>query len=340
MTLLARTAVLSNYLEVTRHLQFDGDALLREAGFCPVVVADSKQHIPAQAAVELLERTAQLTRCETLGLRMAELRNLADFGEVSLLLSHQHTLRDALNVIVQYRHLLNDSLAIFIEESGKTVIIRQELITETGTLNRQSIELAIAILYRFCAALLGVHWQPLYVCFTHEAPADLAVHRRVFGCKLEFGCEFNGIACPAANLDTANPLGNQALARHAERYLNSLRGKNDHSLAFEVRKSIYLLLPMGKATPEQVALTQGLNVRTLQRRLEADGTSFSDLLNSVRRDLVVRYLNNPGYSLGRISDMLGYSMPSSFTRWFTAQFSKAPAVWRREHSAGTHRSVT
>ncbi|TDF84043.1 AraC family transcriptional regulator [Pseudomonas sp. H9] len=330
MTLLARSAVLTNYLEVARHLQLDGDQLLREAGLNPAIVSDNKQHIPAHTAVELLEHTAQLSRCETLGLRMAELRHLADFGEVSLLLSHQHTLRDALNVIVQYRHLLNDCVAIFIEETNKTVIIRQELITETGTQNRQSIELVIGIVHRFCAALLGAHWHPLYVCFTHEAPADLSVHRRVFGCKVEFGCEFNGIACPAANLDAANPLGNEALARHAERYLESLRGKNEHSLSFEVRKAIYLLLPMGKATPEQIAQSQGLNVRTLQRRLEADGSSFSELLNGVRRDLVVRYLRNPGYSLGRISDMLGYSMPSSFTRWFNAQFGKSPAVWRAE----------
>ena len=55
------------------------------------------------------------------------------------------------------------------------------------------------------------------------------------------------------------------------------------------------------------------------------------MINSVRRDLVIRYLENPGYSLGRITDMLGYSMPSSFTRWFISQFDMPPAAWRSEH---------
>ncbi|NBA96902.1 AraC family transcriptional regulator [Pseudomonas sp. R5(2019)] len=332
MTAQARSAVLTNYLVVARHLRLNANTLLAEAGLSPAILSDPNHRIPASAGINLLEKSALLSGCETFGLRMAELRHISDFGEVSLLLSHQNNLRDALQVIVQYRHLINDSLAIFIEETGNTVIIREELVTEMATNNRQSIELAIAVMHRFCAALLGAHWHPINVCFTHEAPADLSVHRRIFGCKVEFGCEFNGIVCPAANLDTANPLANAAMARHARRYMDSLLGKNNRSLALDVRKSIYLLLPMGRATIEQIAQSQGVNVRTLQRRLGEDGASFSDLINSVRRDLAIRYLENPGYSLGRITDMLGYSMPSSFTRWFISQFGMPPAAWRSEHN--------
>ncbi|HCP54627.1 MAG: AraC family transcriptional regulator [Pseudomonadaceae bacterium] len=332
MTALSRSAVLTNYLEVARHLQLNVNTLLADAGLSVAILSDPTQQISVSAAIDLLEQSAKLSNCETFGLRMAELRQLSDFGEVSLLLSHQKNLRDALQVIVQYRHLLNDSLAIFIEETGKTVIIREELVTESGTDNRQAIELAIGIMHRFCAALLGAHWQPMNVCFTHEAPADLTVHRRIFGCKIEFGCEFNGIVCPSANLDTTNPLANEAMARHAQRYLDSLQGKVDHSLAFDVRKSIYLLLPMGRATIEQIAQSQGMNVRTLQRRLDEEGASFSDLINGVRRDLVIRYLENPYYSLGQITDILGYSMPSSFTRWFISQFGMPPASWRKAHN--------
>ncbi|MNE71333.1 HTH-type transcriptional regulator VirS [compost metagenome] len=121
------------------------------------------------------------------------------------------------------------------------------------------------------------------------------------------------------------------MARHAQRYLDSLSGTDEHSLELDVRKAIYLLLPMGRATIEQIAQAQGMNVRTLQRRLEESGVTFSDLVNGVRRDLVIRYLENPNYSLGRIADMLGYSMPSSFTRWFIAQFGMPPASWRAQH---------
>ncbi|MNG73605.1 HTH-type transcriptional regulator VirS [compost metagenome] len=260
------------------------------------------------------------------------MRQLSDFGEISLLLSHQRTLRDALQVIVQYRHLLNDALAIHIEEEGKTVIIREEVINERAPCSRQATELAIGVMMRLCAALLGTHWHPISANFTHAAPADQAIHRRIFGCKLVFGSEFNGIVCPAADLDTASPQANDAMARLARRYLDTLPAGGTPSLELELRKTIYLLLPMGRATIEQVAQTQGMNVRTLQRRLEESGLTFKDLINNVRRDLVMRYLENPSYSLGRIADMLGYSMPSSFTRWFIAQFGMPPANWRAQHN--------
>ncbi|MNF83334.1 HTH-type transcriptional regulator VirS [compost metagenome] len=233
---------------------------------------------------------------------------------------------------------MNDSLAIFIEEAGKMVIIREEVVTEVPMPCRQANELAIGVMFRLCAALLGSSWQPYSVNFTHQAPDNLQLHRRLFGCKLEFGSEFNGIVCPNANLDMTNPHADPAMARHAQRYLDSLQGDQGPSTLFEIRKAIYLLLPMGHATIEQIAQTQGMNVRTLQRRLKEDNCTFNDVINDVRRDLVLRYLENPSYSLGRIADMLGYSMASSFTRWFIAQFGMPPASWRSTHKNAPSRT--
>ncbi|MDD0843933.1 AraC family transcriptional regulator [Pseudomonas sp. Gutcm_11s] len=331
MTTLVRAAVLTNYLEVAQHLGLKPQALLNDVGLSKTLLQDPEHRIPIDAAVRLLEESAVASGCPTLGLRMAESRQLSDFGAVSLLLTHQRTLRDALQVVVQYRHLLNDSLAIFIEEAGGMVIIREEVVTTTSLNCRQANELAIGVMYRLCAALLGTHWRPISVCFTHPAPEDLQVHRRVLGQKLEFNSEFNGIVCHAADFDVPNPQADPAMARYAQRFLDSLAAEQETPLMFEVRKAIYLLLPMGRATIEQIAMAMGMNVRTLQRRLEENQATFSDLINGVRRDLVLRYLENPNYSLGRIADMLGYSMPSSFTRWFIGQFGMPPAAWRSEH---------
>ncbi|MBO9529100.1 MAG: helix-turn-helix transcriptional regulator, partial [Acinetobacter oleivorans] len=58
-----------------------------------------------------------------------------------------------------------------------------------------------------------------------------------------------------------------------------------------------------------------------------------DLMNEVRKDLVFRYLKNLNYSLAQVSDILGYSMPSSFTRWFISQFGMSPNTWRNHNKA-------
>lgn len=330
MPKLVRAAVLTNYLEVTQYLGFNPRDVMAGVGLSRAQLQAPETRIPIDAAVRLLEDSAAASGCQTFGLSMAESRQLSDFGVVSLLLSHQRTLRDALQVVVNYRHLMNDSLAIFIEEAGKMVIIREEVVTETPMPSRQATELAIGVMFRLCSALLGSHWHPYSVNFMHQPPENLHLHRRLFGCNLEFGSEFNGIVCPDISLDTTNPNADPAMARYAQSYLDSLQNHEGASMLFEVRKAIYLLLPMGRATIEQVAQSQGMNVRTLQRRLKDDGCAFNDVINDVRRDLVLRYLDNPNYSLSRIADMLGYSMASSFTRWFINQFGMPPATWRTQ----------
>jgi AraC-like DNA-binding protein len=340
MTKLVRAAVLTNYLEVSQYLGFNPHDVLARVGLSKAVLQTPEHRIPIDSAVRLLEESAIASGCQSFGLSMAESRQLSDFGVVSLLLTHQRTLRDALQVLVHYRHLMNDSLAIFIEEAGKMVIIREEVVTDSPMHGRQANELAIGVMFRLCAALLGAHWHPYSVNFTHQPPDNLQLHRRLFGCKLEFGSEFNGIVCPNTNLDMTNPHADPAMARYAQSYLDSLQNKEGPSILFEVRKAIYLLLPMGRATIEQIAQTQGMNVRTLQRRLKEEGCAFNDLINDVRRDLVLRYMDNPNYSLGRIADMLGYSMASSFTRWFITQFGMPPAAWRSAHKQTTSKALT
>ncbi|TDF80799.1 AraC family transcriptional regulator [Pseudomonas sp. H9] len=330
MALMARTAALTNYLELCTQLGINPHQLLNEFALSVSMLKSRELRIPMTVVAMLLEATAKASGCETFGLRMAESRQLSNFGAISLLLTHQPTLRDALNTIGQYRHLLNESLAMEITETDKIVIIREEIIIDPSTPKRQSIELAIGVLHRLCGALLGTSWRPLRVSFTHTAPKDLNVHRRVFGCNVEFNGQFNGIVCLVSDLNTANPTADPVMADYAREFLETLPGVSKGSTLNEVRQAIYLLLPLDRATIRQVAQSLGMNVRTLQRRLEDSGVSFSELHDQVQQDLLHRYMENPRYSLSQVAGLLGYSTPSSFTRWFTAQFGVAPSTWRRQ----------
>ncbi|MGO4330563.1 AraC family transcriptional regulator [Cupriavidus sp. 2TAF22] len=333
METLVRAAALTNFFEVAGDLGINPQSLLRAAKLSRMLLADPDQRIPVNACATLLESAALAADCPTFGLRMAESRQLSDFGVMSLLISQQPTLRDALVTTIRYRHLVNESVAIVLENAGKAVIIRQELVLNAPS--RQATELAIGVVFRMCRALLGPHWRPHSVNFTHPAPADLGVHRRLFGCPLEFDSEFNGIVCLAADLDAPNPTGDPAMARHAQRFVEMLPRVNEPSIGRDVRNAVYLMLPMGRATCEGVAQGLGLSLRTMQRQLDEAGETFTDILNEVRSQLARRYVGNPQYSLLRVSELLGYGCASSFTRWFSAQFGESPVAWRRRHAAST-----
>jgi len=328
MGTLIRTGVLTNYHKVAHQLGFDPKPLLQQLGLSRAMLADPECMIPGIAAIALLKESARITQCPTFGLRVAELWQLSDLGVVSVLLTHQRTLRDAVGTLIQYRHLLNEFLVIRMEDVGNKVIVREEFVADEGGTSVQSTELVLGSLSRMCGTLLGAAWHPLSVHFTHDAPPDLRLHRRVFVGKLEFASSFNGMICRAADMDFPNPIADPVMARHAQRLLEGLPGAKEPSIVLEVRKAIYLLLPVGRATIEQVAQGLGMNVRTLQRQLDSAGKIFSDMVNGVRRDLVIHYMENRSYSLGRVAESLGYTAYGSFVRWFVAQFGVTPTRWR------------
>lgn len=327
MTILVRAAVLTNFFEVAQERGLNPQPLLREVGLSRSLLDDPERRIPLDAAMLLLEAAARESNYPQFGLRMAESRQLSDLGIISLLISHQGTLRDALTSTIQYRHILNDALAMQIEDAGPLVIVREEVVAAVPA--RQATELAIGVLFRMCATVLGERWQPHSVNFTHDAPRDLSLHKRVFGCRIEFGSDFNGFVCAAADLDIANPTADPAMARYAQRFVEALPYVSEPSVVLDVRKAIYLLLPGGRASSEYVAQGLGLSLRTMQRQLDEAGVSFTQLVNEVRRDLAKRYIENPRYTLVRVSELLGYSTQGSFTRWFSTQFGMPPQQWRQ-----------
>lgn len=322
-----RAAVLINFIEVVDRLGGDVDALLAAQGLSRERIANVDQRLPAANTLALLEQAAQATGCITLGLRMAASRTLAQVGPISRLLGHQGNLREALTTLMRNPHLISDILALHIEEAGQWVIVRKEVLSDQPS--RQAAEMAIGVLYRCCAALVGERWRPESVRFAHEASIDLKWHREVFGCRLGFDDEYNGIVLPRRLMDLPIAGANLVLEANARRFVASLPRVSDYSLALEVRKALYLMLPTGQATGAAIAQRLGLSVRTLQRQLDAEGLRFSGLLDEIRAGLAQRYLDNPHHSLAQISELLGFSAPSAFTRWFRTQFYCTPQQWRR-----------
>lgn len=326
MTALVRAAALTNFPEVAQELGYDPGAALRRAGLRAQLVREPDQLVEADRVARLLEDAASQTGCESFGLRIAARRQLSNFGMVSLLLMHQPTLRQVLLTLIEHLHLLNERLAIQVEDVGSMVVLREELALSEPA--RQSIELAIGVLYRMCEALLGDRWQPASVSFAHEPPADPAFHRRFFRCRIEFDGGFNGLVCRAADLDVPNPGADPVLAAYARKLIATLPDDRQRSIDQEVRKAIYLMLPAGRATCKSVALGLGMSMRTLQRELDERKLTFKQLLNDVRQELARRYVANSRYSLGEVAALLGYSTHSAFTRWFGAQFGRSPEAWR------------
>jgi AraC-like DNA-binding protein len=83
-----------------------------------------------------------------------------------------------------------------------------------------------------------------------------------------------------------------------------------------LEQSVYRALPWGEPRLDDMARDLMIGPRSLERRLSAEGTTFSGVLDGLRRGLAVQYVDNSELDLLQISWLLGYESVASFGHAF------------------------
>lgn len=324
-----RAAVLSSYSDVAQSLGCSPPSLLDRFGIPRRALAHPEQMLNSDHVVALLNETARMSECESIGLRLAERWNLSNLGAISLLISQQNTLEDALKTVIRYQHFLNEAVHLRIENSGSTSLLKVDVFSATAMPLRQANELALAVLVKLCRCIVEPNWRPWRVDFMHAPPKDIQPAQRFFACRVNYNAECNAVVFQTSDLRTRNPLSNPDMIGLAHRLMEDIYADRVDATVHRVRSMIYALLPTGRSCINQIAQAMCMETRTLQRRLAACGWIYSDLVNKVRRSLALHYVSELNYSFVEISAMLGFASQSSFTRWFIAQYEAPPSSWRR-----------
>nr|WP_229256743.1 MULTISPECIES: AraC family transcriptional regulator [Duganella] len=100
------------------------------------------------------------------------------------------------------------------------------------------------------------------------------------------------------------------------------------SMAERVRGTLLEAIPAGDVSMQSVSRKLAVSVRTLQRRLQDEGTSFQQTLDGLRQSLAHHYLRNTEMSSAEISFLLGFEDSNSFARAFQVWTGKTPHAVR------------
>ena len=331
-----RAGSLAHFETVARDLGLDPSALLLREGLDPAALQEPDARLSASAVAAVFEAAAAESGRTDFGLLLAQAWSIADLGPVSLAVAHQDTLRDALSTLALHRAHLSDAIALDLHADGRRAELRIALDLPAHADSTQLADFALGGAIKVCRAILGSGWVPLGARFRRPEPQDLKTHRRLLGSDaLAFSAEADALLVRAADLDLKLPrMPDPALRRHAEALIAKLPSTGDGSIAQRAASLIRAGLAEGAADLHHVAQAIGLNGRTLQRRLRAEGFGFSDLLDQVRRELARSYLADRLTPMHQIAARLGYADGSAFTRWFTHAFGEPPSRWREKVQAG------
>jgi AraC-like DNA-binding protein len=314
--------------------------LLRGEGLDPAALQNPDAKLPAAAVAALLETAAAKAGRADFGLMMAEAWAVADIGPVSLAVVHQDTLREALRALEQHRAHLSDAVGLSLSEDAGAAELRVVLDLPVDAAASQLADFVLGKSLKLCRAILGAGWTPLGARLQRSEPRQQIAYRRMLGSdSVVFGAKADALLLRHGDLDARLPrMPDPALRKHAEALLASLPSTGDGSVAQRAASLIRAGLAEGRADLHHVSGALGLNGRTLQRRLRAEGLGFSDLLDQVRGELARTYLADRQTPMHQIAARLGYADGSAFTRWFTQTFGEPPSRWRDKVRGGQERA--
>ena len=119
-----------------------------------------------------------------------------------------------------------------------------------------------------------------------------------------------------------------------QRFLDGAPGKltmlyrNDRELVMRVRDHLRAALPEIPAL-EATASALKLTPRTLNRRLEEEGSSFRAIKDALRRDIALSRMTKTAQPVAALAADLGYAEPSAFYRAFVGWTGMSPSAYRR-----------
>jgi len=129
-------------------------------------------------------------------------------------------------------------------------------------------------------------------------------------------------------------LAENELSFLAQRALRELKQENgDENFVERIRIPIQQKLTGRRPNVEDIADALHISSRTLQRRLQDQGSSFQRVLEEARHQLARHYLNNSVLELNEAAYLLGYQDGNSFVRAFRNWEGVPPSRWREQQRA-------
>ena len=170
-----------------------------------------------------------------------------------------------------------------------------------------------------------------------QSRTHLKLLERHFGCPIITGAAQNAIIFRASDRNCPFVTRNaELLDLLAPRFNEELKQCKETSLMELVRGAIQQRLTGHRPAVEDVARDLHMSSRTLQRRLQEEGSSYQRVLDQARHQMARYYLSNSAFELNEAACLLGYEDANSFVRAFRSWEGIPPNLWRQTHrGAGT-----
>jgi AraC-like DNA-binding protein len=291
--------------------------------------------LPIATMNALVVRAKELTGEPGIGFYMGMKKRLSMYGFLGFAMMSAATVRECLELAVQFTPILTSALTLRLHVEGDVAALVIEQQVDMGEADDvANLSLLVGLTH------IGIALTGRNMAGTAEFEMPEPAYYRRFEHLLpraRFGQPSTRVVFDAAMLDLPIATADRAAMRLAraecERAFADL--EFDAHIGGRVRRA--LRSGDGLRGLDDVAADLGLSPRTLSRRLAERGLSFSDLVDSERRERAFMLLSGPGVTLEDVTERLGYSTVPNFVRAFRRWTGTTPGAYRKIRAAPLER---
>ncbi len=319
-------------LLVAKALEADGhdsEDLFRRAGLDPARLKDADARYPVEGMCRLWRLATQVTGDPYFGLKAAGFWHPTTMNALGYSWMASDSLRDALTRMTRYGRLVTTVAEMTLEEFDDHFAFRIHPLIARSKVPNEAVDAGLATFISMCRMSYGDDFYPLRVETQRPEFDDPAPYVEYFHAPVEFSAPDNILYFSKESLEAHLRTANPRLARVNDRVVTQYLAQFDKgSTAIRVRAKLIDLLSAGNVTQQDVAGSLHMSLRTLQRKLREENTSYKDLLDETRRELANQYLRQACLSVGEVTYLLGFSEPSNFARAFKRWTGRTPSEFR------------
>ncbi len=307
------------------------EQILEGTGLTEADLKDEEYRVSYRQRIRQLENVLNLVDDPGFWLRRKPIISISDFGLLGYAMMSSATLEKAVQIAVKYHKTAGAMFELsFVREKGEAVL-RLDHFMAGGKISRFVVEDLFCGIAPLIELLLDKPFVPKKICLNYPPVLSEEEYRSAFSCEVLFEqpyCEYHlDEALLREPLAGADSITAESCENACRQLLTQMEIEADL-----VSRICHMLLSTPGEFPrlDTVAARLSIGTRTLRRRLKSLGTSYQKILDDVKKQLAMEYLQTTTLSVQEISDLLGYSEVTNFRRAFVKWANISPYQYRKQ----------
>ncbi len=328
-----RFDILKNFLDNCEKINLNRADLLNVGGLDESYMLDSPYFASLESFKNIVIYSSYKIQNSLSLLQYLVNENNPSISPLGLLMLFSENFNEAILSFYNYRKICGDLEDDFVFNVTENQVFLCWSSENDSIFSRISVEYQCAWWLNFIRSIndeLGIYIEGVY--FSHEiSDSNLKDYYKSFlGCDVFFNAQYTMLKLSKKILDKQIKSANREMYLAIEKHILDifLQYKSSEKISDRVRSIIYLQLKEGIVTRERVAESLGVSTRTLTRKLNVDGISYSSILDEVRLEIAKDYLLKTQYKVIYISKTLGFFTSNAFITWFKDITGMSPGLYR------------